>query len=197
MTSISCTFCLYVTQRFIFQVLVPPGFGQDVREQQNRKQPLLSTPSAVIPVSTLTSPLPPPVGLSHVETHMNVSRPSSASDFDRSNIIRKIDESYRHENGWDNSHAYGDRANHLASDSTVLQRCPSPITSSNRIRYNSESNVYPGPGGQHNTLVGQHVLSVNMFSKDHLNELFNLAQTMRAFVLKERNLDHILKVSSS
>ena len=116
---------------------------------------------------------------------------------DRSSIIRHIDESHRHENGWDDSYAYGDRSNHLTADSTVLKRCSSQITSPHRIRYNSESNVYPGPGGQHNTLVGQHVLSVNMFSKDHLNELFNLAQTMRAFVLKERNLDHILKVSSS
>lgn len=127
---------------------------------------------------------------------MIVSRPSSALDFDRSTLIREMDESHRHENGWDDSHAYGDRAYHLTPDSSILQRCSSPITtSSNRLRHNSESNTYPSPGGQHHSLVGAHVLGVNMFTKEHLNEIFNLAQTMRAFVLKDRNLDHILKVS--
>lgn len=44
------------------------------------------------------------------------------------------------------------------------------------------------------TLAHQHVLTVDMFTKDQLNELFNLAQTLRIFVLKERPIDHILKV---
>ncbi|XP_073981816.1 carbamoyl-phosphate synthetase 2, aspartate transcarbamylase, and dihydroorotase rudimentary [Rhodnius prolixus] len=43
------------------------------------------------------------------------------------------------------------------------------------------------------TLAHQHVLTVDMFTKDQLNELFNLAQTLRIFVLKERPIDHILK----
>ncbi|CAG2061513.1 unnamed protein product [Timema podura] len=42
-------------------------------------------------------------------------------------------------------------------------------------------------------LSGHHVLSVRMFSKEQLNDLFNLAQTLRMFVHKERPLDHILK----
>jgi len=82
----------------------------------------------------------------------------------------------------------------LTPDLGIFQRCSSPITtSSSRLRHNSESNTYPSPGGQHHSLVGAHVLVVNMFTKEHLNEIFNLAQTMRAFVLKDRNLDHILK----
>nr|CAD7440328.1 unnamed protein product [Timema bartmani] len=43
-------------------------------------------------------------------------------------------------------------------------------------------------------LSGHHVLSVRMFSKEQLNDLFNLAQTLRMFVHKERPLDHILKI---
>ena len=44
-------------------------------------------------------------------------------------------------------------------------------------------------------LFHQHILSVDMFSKEQLNEIFNLAQTLRVYVLKDRPIDHILKVS--
>lgn len=160
---------------------MPPGFGQDVREQQLKKQPLLSALGSISPLPAATN--------HYVELHG--SRPSSALDFDRSHPVKELDESHRHENGWDDSH---DRIHHLAPDVQSMQRSSSPLTnSSNRIRYNSESNL-SGPGATHHTLSGAHVLSVSMFSKDHLNEIFNLAQTMRGFVLKDRSLDHILKV---
>lgn len=44
-------------------------------------------------------------------------------------------------------------------------------------------------------LAHSHILSVDMFSKDQLNEIFNLAQTLRVYVIKGRPLDNILKVS--
>lgn len=44
-------------------------------------------------------------------------------------------------------------------------------------------------------LAHNHILSVNMFSKEQLNEIFNLAQTLRVFVIKGRPLDNILKVN--
>lgn len=43
-------------------------------------------------------------------------------------------------------------------------------------------------------LAHRHILSVDMFSKEQLNEIFNLAQTLRVYVIKGRPLDHILKV---
>lgn len=43
-------------------------------------------------------------------------------------------------------------------------------------------------------LVGRHVINASMFSKHDLHALFNLAQTFRNSVLKDRQLDHILKV---
>lgn len=43
-------------------------------------------------------------------------------------------------------------------------------------------------------LAHSHILSVDMFSKEQLNEIFNLAQTLRVYVIKGRPLDNILKV---
>ena len=43
------------------------------------------------------------------------------------------------------------------------------------------------------SLVGRKILSVDMFNKNHLNDIFNLAQTFRMWVAKERSLDHILQ----
>lgn len=44
-------------------------------------------------------------------------------------------------------------------------------------------------------LAHNHILSVDMFSKEQLNEIFNLAQTLRVYVIKGRPLDNILKVN--
>lgn len=49
-------------------------------------------------------------------------------------------------------------------------------------------------GLPHHGLQGQCILTVDMFSKEQLNAIFNLAQTFRLCVQKERSLDHILKV---
>jgi len=163
----------------VSQVLVPPGFGQDVREQQLKKPSLLSASSAA--------------SATNHYGELNGSLPSSALDFERSHPAKEMDESHRHENGWDDSH---DRIHHLAPEVHTMHRSSSPLpTSSNQNRYKSSSNLYSGPGAAHHSLNGAHVLSVSMFSKDHLNEIFNLAQTMRAIVLKDRSLDHILKVA--
>lgn len=42
-------------------------------------------------------------------------------------------------------------------------------------------------------LYGKHVISVNMFSKEHLNDIFNLAQIFKSRVTKERPIDDILR----
>lgn len=43
-------------------------------------------------------------------------------------------------------------------------------------------------------LQGQHILSARIFSKDQLNRVFDVAQTFRHAIQKERKLDHILRV---
>lgn len=50
--------------------------------------------------------------------------------------------------------------------------------------------------GYSHGLAGQHVLSVDSFSKEKLNDLFTLARNYRISVLKDRTLSHVLKVSS-
>jgi hypothetical protein len=76
-------------------------------------------------------------------------------------------------------------------------RCVSPLLFASTVRHKSDSNpnlyVPSMTTGSHG-LMGQHILSVSMFSKDQLNDIFNLAQTLRISVQKERPLDHILKV---
>ena len=51
-------------------------------------------------------------------------------------------------------------------------------------------------GGSHHGLSGLNILTVDMFCKEQLNAIFNLAQTFRLCVQKERSLEHILKVSN-
>lgn len=44
-------------------------------------------------------------------------------------------------------------------------------------------------------LAGRHVINASMFTKHDLHALFNLAQAFRNAVLKDRQLENILKVS--
>jgi len=82
------------------------------------------------------------------------------------------------------------------------QRAISPLPFSNAIRYKSDSNlnlltatVAPVSATYtSNSLVGHHILSVNIFNKDILKDIFHLAETYRNAIRKERNLDYILKV---
>lgn len=84
------------------------------------------------------------------------------------------------------------------------QRTVSPLPISNITRYKSDSNpnllmstvasiptVHTG-----NSLIGHHVLTVDIFNKEILKDVFHLAETFRNAIRKERPLDHILKVSN-
>ncbi|XP_055680705.1 CAD protein [Lutzomyia longipalpis] len=50
-----------------------------------------------------------------------------------------------------------------------------------------------GHGGHGQSFAGKHILSVSMFSKEQLNDIFNLAQTLKAKVNKERHTDDVLR----
>lgn len=66
------------------------------------------------------------------------------------------------------------------------------ITVSNEIT--NQILLSPNHQPNHN-LINTHVLAVDMFNKEQLNEIFNLAQTFRIYIAKQRSLDHILRVS--
>lgn len=48
-----------------------------------------------------------------------------------------------------------------------------------------------------NSLIGHSILSVDIFDKDILKDLFYVAEMLRNAVRRERSLDHILQVSKS
>ncbi|XP_049813698.1 CAD protein [Schistocerca nitens] len=175
------------------QVLVPPGYGQDVREWQTKKHP--------------------------VPTILELSRPpSSLDDYITSaeNCVRFAPETFKLGDFSDgeNKQAF-EKYSKLISDMASSKQQTgfpathdglAPIAAPQRsisplplLRYKSDSipnlpSVVPGQSSSFSHgLTGQHVLSVSMFTKDQLNEIFNLAQTLRVFVQKERQLDHVLR----
>nr|CAD7402532.1 unnamed protein product [Timema cristinae] len=180
------------------QVLVNPGFGQDVREWQTKKQWFLapqgiSGQESSRPPSSLECPISPenPIRLGVVrdidkqETHKldmweggDVQFSELYSKLQPESVIKLQPESLA------KTLAPHDFPGLDMSEYLKLQpRAPSPLL--------GLSSHVPIPSHR---LSGHHVLSVRMFSKEQLNDLFNLAQTLRMFVHKERPLDHILKV---
>lgn len=87
----------------------------------------------------------------------------------------------------------------IAAEAKPIYRSASP-TQLNRTKSQSNPNIYPIPiypstaSLQHSRgMYQRHILTVKMFSKEQLNELFNLASSYRIFVLKDRPLTHVLK----
>ncbi|XP_075220922.1 carbamoyl-phosphate synthetase 2, aspartate transcarbamylase, and dihydroorotase rudimentary isoform X1 [Lycorma delicatula] len=159
------------------KVLVPPGFGQDVREWQCKKG--LETN---LGISTLTSGVPNIIATTATNNLPSrpPSRPPSSCDgllsphaYDESQDIALIKDNT-------NSTVQGPG---VKTVSPAMVRVPLALP-------NIHSNT---PLIQHNSLHHHHILSVDMFNKEQLNDIFNLAQTLRICVLKERPLDHILK----
>jgi len=83
------------------------------------------------------------------------------------------------------------------------QRTVSPLPISNVTRYKSDSNsnlltsaVASVPTVHaSSSLIGHHILTVDIFNKEILKDIFHLAETFRNAIRKERPLDHILKVN--
>lgn len=102
---------------------------------------------------------------------------------------------------------------HFLSDSDLKSspkaaappRSISPLLLTSAMRYKSDSNPCLltqsiGPISRvpsNHGIAGRHILTVDMFSKEQLHDIFNLAHTMRADVTNDRPLDHILKVHSN
>lgn len=173
------------------QVLVGPGYGQNVREWPLKNKQLINF-------------------------SLDSSRPSSSLD-------RPISPGHAMLNGykedkidWDNDGQTNEIFSRLLSDPAKHQvvhfapevpdirvASPSPVPFSQAMRFKSDSNTNLAQHTEHlqssfishhtHGLVGKHILSVDMFNKEQLNDIFNLAQTFRVYVSKDRPLDHILK----
>lgn len=169
------------------QVLVPPGYGQNVRDWPQKKHTIFTSPNFE-------------------------NRPGSALD-------RPISPGFLMHNGykddkeeWMNDGKTNEIFSRLLAEPTkpgvhfgetpdIRISNMSPIPFSSQMKYKSDSNPnlsnveHPHPPLAHHShgLVSKHILSVDMFSKEQLNDIFNLAQTFRVYVSKDRPLDHILK----
>ena len=88
---------------------------------------------------------------------------------------------------------------------TTQQRTISPLPISNATKYKSDSNpnlqLTPVTSvcsihTSHN-IIGHNILTVDIFNKELLKDVFNLAESLRNAVRKERPLDHILRVRTN
>ncbi|XP_019753921.1 CAD protein isoform X2 [Dendroctonus ponderosae] len=172
------------------KILVQPGFGKNVREWERRH--FASSHSA----------------------SLNELRPSSALERAVSPLPNSLMERFDYDADGPTNEMFSrllsaDNKVHFAGDAPE-RNLISPIPPL-RVRTESytlhEKQKAKGDSGflsaptiqaevhQHfpHGLTGKHILSVDMFTKEQLNYIFNLAQTFRMYVSKDRPLDHVLK----
>lgn len=151
------------------QVLVPPGFGQDIREiQRNHK----------------------------MQTMDVSSRPNSALDNEK--VVSLTDDEndfFTVPSGKGGVHFGPDvEARDLGK---ISQRPISPLLGLGRHKTDAVPSNYLSQPMKHHPLThglaGHHILTADMFTKEQLNDIFNTAQTLRVDVLKDRPLDNILR----
>uniref|UniRef100_F6U768 Multifunctional protein CAD n=1 Tax=Equus caballus TaxID=9796 RepID=F6U768_HORSE len=164
------------------QVLVPPGYGQDVRKWPQGAVPQL-TPSAPAASEITTTPERPrrgipglPDGRFHLPPRIHrASDPGLPAEEPKDKSARKAAE----------PELLG------TLDGTCYPPPPVPRQASPQ-NLGTPGLLHPQTSPLLHSLVGQHILSVQQFTKDQMSHLFNVAHTLRMMVQKERSLD-ILK----
>lgn len=155
------------------EVLVSPGFGQNVREWPLKGSSLFHANSLERLPSVAISAVPGPGGDAAVpEVRFPNELFDTTSDSQTNDAFSKL----------------------LSERRPVSPHLP-------RIRLDSmgtqlqQSHAKPGStlaaSAQH--MHNKHVLSVNMFTKEQLNDVFNLAQVFKERVSKDRQLDEVLR----
>uniref|UniRef100_A0A8C4HMQ1 Multifunctional protein CAD n=1 Tax=Dicentrarchus labrax TaxID=13489 RepID=A0A8C4HMQ1_DICLA len=147
------------------QVLVPPGYGEDVK----------TWPSASIPPPETVKETPSPRRSAGESRYLLPPR-----------IHRSSDPGLQPEMFMVPPTGAGDGYSHPPP----LSRLLSPQSGPGLIPAGQASHFQTSP--LLHALVGQHILSVRQFSKEQISHLFNVAHTLRLLVQKERSLD-ILK----
>ncbi|XP_075770611.1 multifunctional protein CAD isoform X2 [Pelodiscus sinensis] len=168
------------------QVLVAPGYGQDVRKW----------PSGAVTV-------PPPA--SAKETLKTPERPRHTV---QSEVLRSRASSPRRAGPVGDGRFHLPPRIHRASDpglpaedvrEKAAKKSTEPDLAVPQDSYSHLPRQTSPPSAPHpqtspllHPLVGQHILSVKQFTKEQMSHLFNVAHTLRMLVQKERSLD-ILK----
>uniref|UniRef100_A0A8C2RFM6 Carbamoyl phosphate synthase arginine-specific large chain n=1 Tax=Capra hircus TaxID=9925 RepID=A0A8C2RFM6_CAPHI len=164
------------------QVLVPPGYGQDVRKWPQGAVPQL-TPSAPAASELTTTPERPrrsgpalPDGRFHLPPRIHrASDPGLPAEEPKEKTSRKAAEP------------------ELMGTLDGICYPPPPVPrQASPQNLGTPGLLHPQTSPLLHSLVGQHILSVQQFTKDQMSHLFNVAHTLRMMVQKERSLD-ILK----
>ncbi|CAI5771615.1 isoform X1 [Podarcis lilfordi] len=166
------------------QVLVAPGYGQDVRKWPSAvpAKEILKTPERPLPTVQpealrCRAPSPRragPVGDARFFLAPRIHRASDpglpAEDL-REKVVKKTVE---------------------PPDLAMIQDGPLYLAGPLPRQTSPQSLPHPQTSPLLHPLVGQHVLSVKQFTKGQMSHLFNVAHNLRMMVQKERNID-ILK----
>lgn len=204
------------------QILVNPGFGQDMREVQakTKLQPSANGPVVDVisrPNSALDGLVSPNFEkyTSHTERAADMSEEEAQNGTDTffvfsseqpNTCLLSFPESYAHllqpMSHKSNVHFAVDVDSRDHSKFPIIQRTISPLPISSAMKYKSDSNpnlyvtaVAPVPPVHtSNSLGGHNILSADIFNKEILKDLFHIAEFLRNAVRKERPLDHILRV---
>ncbi|ELT96818.1 hypothetical protein CAPTEDRAFT_177358 [Capitella teleta] len=168
------------------QVLASPGFGKDVSSLPAVKPPMMTPPPPRVRMDSSSlslnipsaSPLPP------------ISGPTSPrKEASKYPIPPKVTRHARE----DIYSAHGVCEHELSAMSSTPPHQSFLKPHTLPPHRDSASLHSLGLGSHLSGLTGRHILQVNMFSKEQLHHLFNLAHTFRFAVQKERPLDYVLK----
>ncbi|XP_055370971.1 CAD protein [Condylostylus longicornis] len=160
------------------QVLIPPGYGQNVRSPHYRKhhQSIENLDKSLADIQD---------GLQNIDITRNSDL---ESDVRTNEVFSKL-----------LSEPLPKLNVHFAGEPSSRPISPMP-----RVRLDSTSNTRlkeliqqtstaATVESSSTTLLGKHILSVDMFTKEQLNDIFNLAQIFKVQVNKDRPLDDILR----
>ncbi|XP_065090422.1 multifunctional protein r [Ochlerotatus camptorhynchus] len=162
-------------------VLVNPGYGQNVREWPLKK------PTVAPSVEKINTSLDGLDLLSITKSLDTTRQPADFWDTDghTNDVFSKL-----------LAGGESNKAHVPLGDSQMRPFSPMPrVRCDSMSSYFKDTLVSSGSGAMRERIqiAGKHVLSVDMFSKEHLNEIFNVATTMRGRVQKDRPLDDLLR----
>ncbi|KOC66587.1 CAD protein [Habropoda laboriosa] len=182
------------------QVLVNPGFGQDIREVQAKTKLQTVANGPVIDVTSRPgSALDGLLSPNYDKYNNFAERAADMSEEEQNEPYALLLQTASHKS---NVHfALDVDSREQAKLLTIQQRTISPLPISTATKHKSDSNpnllltpVPPVPSvhTSHN-LAGHNVLTVDIFNKELLKDIFHLAEILRSAIRKERPLDHILR----
>ncbi|XP_054016836.1 CAD protein [Hylaeus anthracinus] len=181
------------------QVLVNPGFGQDIRQIQVAKhQGHMNIPPVVDVTSRPSSALDGLLSPNHEKYNSYPERMTDMTEEEQNDPFAQLLQPVTQKS---NVHFAVDVDSREQTKASLLQRTISPLPISSAMKFKSDSNpnlfvssvALVPPVSTTHSLIGHSILSVDIFNKEILKDLFNIAEFLRNAIRKERPIDHILR----